>query len=152
MKHCTKWVNVFIIEFEQVFCPQGNFILLFVYRVVLSFNPIQDEGGVEQKGLSTSFSPVISTNLGISPQNFLTFSFNPLATLVQNLKAIPSASPKLLNLTNTTPQKKQFFWSNPYKIEVMITSLIEILGHMTASVIWFESRNKMLLLRHGQKF
>ena len=31
---------------------------------------------------SPSFSPVTSTNVGISPQNFLTFIFNPFATLV----------------------------------------------------------------------
>ena len=42
--------------------------------------------------------------------------------------------------TKTTPQKKRFFWSNPYKIEVMITSLLEILelpnfGHMTRFTI-----------------
>ena len=30
----------------------------------------------------TSFSPVTSTNVGNSPQNFLTFSFNPFPTLV----------------------------------------------------------------------
>ena len=29
----------------------------------------------------TSFFPVRSTNLGISPQSFLTFSFNPFVTL-----------------------------------------------------------------------
>ena len=48
------------------------------------FNPIQDGGGqwrAGQKGPPTSFSPVTSTNVGISPQNFLTFSFNPFATL-----------------------------------------------------------------------
>ena len=28
------------------------------------------------------FSPVTSTNLEISPQNFLTFSYSPFATLV----------------------------------------------------------------------
>ena len=44
------------------------------------FNPIQDGGG--PKGPSTSFSPITSTNVGISPQNVLTFSFNPFATLV----------------------------------------------------------------------
>ena len=38
--------------------------------------------GVGQKGPSTSFSSVTSTNAGIRPQNFLTFSFNPFATLV----------------------------------------------------------------------
>ena len=29
--------------------------------------------------------------------------------------------PNYLAWTKTTPQEKQFFWSNPYKIEVMIT-------------------------------
>ena len=37
-------------------------------------------------------------------------------------------------------KKKRFFWSNPYKIEVVITSLIEMLqlpnfGHMNTSTI-----------------
>ena len=41
-----------------------------------------EEGGERQKGFPTSFSPVTSTNVGISPQNFQTFSFNPFATLV----------------------------------------------------------------------
>ena len=40
-------------------------------------------GGEGQKGSSTSFFPVTSTIVGISPQNFLTFSFNLLSTLVQ---------------------------------------------------------------------
>ena len=46
-------------------------------------NPIQDGG--EAKRLPpppTSFSPVTSTNVGISPKVFLTFSYNPFATLV----------------------------------------------------------------------
>ena len=80
-----------------------------------------------QKGPPTSFSSVTSTNVGFGPQNFLTFSFNPFATLVQNFKFVPSASPKLLNLNQDHPSKKRFFWSNPYKIEVMITFLIEML-------------------------
>ena len=46
--------------------------------------------------------------------------------------------------------KKWFFWSNPYKIKVLITFLIEMLklqnlGHVTQSKIWFISRNKILL-------
>ena len=39
-------------------------------------------GGGGKKAPPTSFSSVTSTNIGISPQNFLTFSFNPFATLV----------------------------------------------------------------------
>ena len=52
-----------------------------------SINPILDGGwgwGGGQNGPPTRFFPVTSTNVGISPQpkNFLTFSFNPFATLV----------------------------------------------------------------------
>ena len=38
--------------------------------------------GGGQKGPSTSVSPETSTNVGISSQNFLAFSFNPFVTLV----------------------------------------------------------------------
>ena len=77
----------------------------------------------------TSFSPVTSANIGISPKNFLTFSFNPFAL------------PHIVELEPKPPLKKKwFFWSNPYKIEVVITSLIEMLqlpnfGHMNTSTI-----------------
>ena len=96
--------------------------------------------GGGKKPPPSSFSPVTLTNVGSGPQNFLTFSFNPFATLVQNFEFVPSASPKLLNLNQSTPQKKPFFWSYPYKIEVTITFLIEMLqapnfGHMTTSII-----------------
>ena len=43
-------------------------------------NPIQDVG--VKKATRTRFSPVTSTNVRISPQNFLTLRFNPFATLV----------------------------------------------------------------------
>ena len=39
-------------------------------------------GGGVQKGSPASFFPVTSTNIGISPQNFLTVSFTPFAMLV----------------------------------------------------------------------
>ena len=89
--------------------------------------------GAGQKGPSTSFSPVTSTNVGIIPQNFLIFGFNPFTTLVKNFKFEPSASHKLLNLNQDHPP-------NPYKIEVAITSLIEMLqspnfGYMNTSTI-----------------
>ena len=92
------------------------------------------------KSPPSSFSPVTSRNVGFGLQNFLTFSFNPFTTLVQNFKFVTSASPKLLNLNQDHPSKKRFFWSNPYKIEVMITFLIEMLqlpnfGHVTTSII-----------------
>ena len=42
------------------------------------------------------------------PQNFLIFSFNPFATVLQILKAIPNGSPKLLSLNQDHPLKKVF--------------------------------------------
>ena len=98
--------------------------------VPLTLFRIRGDGG---KRTPTSFSTVTSTNVGISPQNFLNFSFHAFATLVLNFKFAPSASLKLLNLNQNHP-------SNPYKIEVMTTFLIEMLelpnfGHMTKSTI-----------------
>ena len=37
-------------------------------------------GGEGQKAPSTSFSPATSASVGISPENFLSFSFNPFVT------------------------------------------------------------------------
>ena len=48
----------------------------------MSFNPIQNGQNGQKGPPPTSFSPVTSTNVGISPQNFLAFSFNHFATLV----------------------------------------------------------------------
>ena len=75
-----------------------------------TFNPIQDGGGGVgggQKVPPTSFSPVTSTNVGVRPQNFITFSFNPFATLMYNF--LPSASPKLSNLNLDHPSKIAVF-------------------------------------------
>ena len=57
----------------------------------------------------TSSSPVTSVNVGFGPQRFVTFSFNPFATLVQNFKVLPSASPKLLNFNQDNSSKKAIF-------------------------------------------
>ena len=38
--------------------------------------------GQGQKDPPTNFCPVTSTNVGISPKNFLTFSYNPFDRLV----------------------------------------------------------------------
>ena len=107
-------------------------------------------GRGSKKTTPTSFSPVTSINVALSPENFPTFSFNPFATLVQNFMVIPSSSTKSLNLNQDHPLQK-LFWSNSYKIDVMITSLIEMLvllnlGHMTTPTIQFESRDEILLV------
>ena len=55
-----------------------------------------EDGG--ERGTPISFFPVTSTKIEINPINLLTFSFTPLTTMVKTVKAIPSGSPKLLNL------------------------------------------------------
>ena len=67
----------------------------------MAVNPIQDAvegGGAKKPSPLISFPPVFSTSVGLNPQNFLTFIFNPFSTLVLNFKVIPTASPKFLNL------------------------------------------------------
>ena len=63
-------------------------------------------GSIQKGPPPTSFSHVTSTNVGIGPLKFLTFSFDPFAILVQNSKFVPSASPKLFNLNQDHPSKK----------------------------------------------
>ena len=92
--------------------------------MLYSINPIQDGG--QQKGPLTSFSPVTSTNVRISLKTFLTFSFNPFASLLSNFKATRSTSLKLSNLNQEYPSKKWLFWSDPCKIEDMKIFLIEM--------------------------
>ena len=67
------------------------------------------DGGYKAPPPPISFSPITSTNVGTNPQNFLTFRFDPFATLVQNLKSIASASPKLLYLNQDHLSKEVLF-------------------------------------------
>ena len=88
-----------------------------------------------QRDTPTSFFPVTSINVGTSMQRFLTFCVILFATVLENFKNIPSASLKFLNFNQDHSSKISFFWSNPQKIEVMITPLTEMLdlpnfGHM----------------------
>ena len=55
----------------------------------LGVKPIQDGGGSGKNLPPTSFSPVTSTNAGISAPNFLILSFSPFVTLVSNLNLVP---------------------------------------------------------------
>ena len=48
----------------------------------LNFNPIRDGVGEKRPPPYQFFSPVTSTNVGISPPKFLAFSFNPFDRLV----------------------------------------------------------------------
>ena len=76
-------------------------------------NPIQEGEGV-QKGPPTSFSFVTSTNVRISPQNFLTFSFITFDTGVK-FQGYTYCQSQIIGLEPRPPHKKSFFQSNPYK-------------------------------------
>ena len=67
------------------------------------------------------FFPVTSTNVGIRLPNFLTFSFNPLPHWCKASSLYLVPVPNYWTWTKSIPQKHWFFWSNPSKIEVMIT-------------------------------
>ena len=63
--------------------PHLGFVQYAAQKMKFSFNPIQDRGGGRgAKRPPTSFSAATSANVEVSPRNFLTFSFNPFATLV----------------------------------------------------------------------
>ena len=78
-QHSTDWNT-----------PQSSVQIECHLQFAFCLNPFEDGG---QK---RPLIPVTSTNVRISLKSFLTFSFNPFATLVQNFKAEPSAGPKLL--------------------------------------------------------
>ena len=134
---------IFTFSTRESFSVSGRTTILFLILSVLIIKPIQNGEG--EKRLHYLFFSCNLTNVGIVLQNFLSHWCN---------QAIPGASPELLNLNQEHNSKKLFFWSNPYKIEVMITSLIKMLpnfGHMTASTIWFESCDKILLMMSWAK-
>ena len=85
--------------------PQNNFLIGASLKILTLFRM---EGGTKRPP-PTSFSPAISTNVGFGPQNFLTFSFNTFFALVQNIKFVPSANAKLLNLNQDHPSKEAIF-------------------------------------------
>ena len=67
-------------------------------------NPIQDGGG-RKKPPPTSFSPVTSTNVGLSPQNFLT---NPLPRWCKTSRSYLVLVPNYWTWTKITSQKSGF--------------------------------------------
>ena len=83
---------------------------------------------VEDKKTPYQFFLVTFANVGISTQNFLTISFSTFATLVKISRSYLVPVPTYWTWTKTTSQKKWFFRYNPYKIKVMVTSVIELLS------------------------
>ena len=76
------------------------------YRICI--NPNQDEGvGGEHKGAPTSFSPVTSTNVEISPKKFLTFSFNPFFHTGVKFQVFIYCQSEIIELEPRPPLKKK---------------------------------------------
>ena len=72
----------------------------------------------------------------LSPKTFWLLVLTLLSHWCKSSSSHLVPVPSYWTWTKATPQKKWFFWSNSYKIEVMITSLTEMLelpnfGHMT---------------------
>ena len=64
---------------------KGEVLSITNLATTSALNPILDGGegrGRAKRSSVPVFFSVTSTNVGISPQNFQTFSFNPFATLV----------------------------------------------------------------------
>ena len=79
---CTFYRDKNVQEIEDILtkefsilCEFGNNFVDNKWSIYFEENPIQDAP-------PTSFSSVTSANTGVSPKSFLTFSFNPFASLV----------------------------------------------------------------------
>ena len=75
----------------------------------------------------SSLSPVTSTNIGISVQTFWLSVLTFLPHWCKISRPYLVAVSTYWTWTKSTLQRKWFFWSNPYRIEVMIASLTEML-------------------------
>ena len=73
----TNYLNVHV----HILSTFLSFILGCIFLVSI-LNPIHDGGRAKRLPL-TSFSPVTSTNVRISPKNFMTLSCNPNLNLNQ---------------------------------------------------------------------
>ena len=106
--------------------------------------------GSKKDPIPHSFSIVTSRNVRITPKTCWLLVFTLLPHWCKILRPYLVPVPSYWTWTKSTPQKNWFFWWNSCKIEVLVTSLIEMLvlpnfGHITTSTIWFESRDKILL-------
>ena len=89
----------FFLTIEQVINNRYYLLLLHKIWIKTRHNTILTLFKIKgQKGSPYQFFLATSTNIEIIPQNFLTFSLKPFATLVWYLKAMTCVSPKLLYL------------------------------------------------------
>ena len=100
---------------------------IFPDKVYLTFMKVLNKFASPSKRPPTSFSAVPPTNRGIRPQIFwiIVSIFLPNLCKISRPYLVPV--PNYWTRTKRTHQKNWFFWWNPYKIEVMITSVIKML-------------------------
>ena len=97
--------------------------------------------------LPYQFFPSTSTNVGVSPKNFMTFScFNPtLSHWYKVSRPCLVPIPNYWTWTKRTPEKLVFFtkslWYNFSHVKKLTNC-----GRMTTSTIWLESHNEILLV------
>ena len=73
--HHSKWKVLAYVEKEA----SKSYMYFWALSFRLTLFWMGEEG--QKKTPPNSFSPVTSSSVGINPQHFLTFSFNPFATL-----------------------------------------------------------------------
>ena len=125
---CLAVGNKFKNYSEDIFwiwLKEGSTRLSNISDAGLDFNPTQDENGGWVKLPPISFSHATSKKEGISPQIFLTFSFNSVPHWRKTL--IPLPVPNYWIWTTTIPKEKCFFCSKSCKSEIMVTFFLEML-------------------------
>ena len=130
----TFFQNVHFYDCDTFFYPSSPPI----NSILTLFRMGEEEGG--KKAPLPVFPLLLPQMEELALKTFwlLVLTFFPHWCKISSLYLVPV--PNYRTWTKTTPQKKWFFWSDPYKLEVMINSLIEMLelpnfGHITTSTI-----------------
>ena len=105
-------------------------------RYIASINPIQD-GGITKKNLPVFFLQLLQ-RLELASKTFFLLDSFLLPHFCKFSRPYPVPVPNCWTWTKSISWNNCLFWSNPYKIEVMITSLKEMLelpyfGHITTT-------------------
>ena len=113
---------------------------IFSHKVYLKFWQFWINSVPWQNGAPTSFSAVTPTNVWLDPKIFWLIVSTFLRHLHKISKRYLEPVPNYWTWTKSTSQNIWFFLWNPYKIQVMITSVIKMLqlpnfGHMATSTI-----------------
>ena len=130
-------VSQTIIKFLiQFFCCILLYFILYFYSIL--------------KRLAYCFFPLYFQKIEISPKTFKLLVFTLLQQCFKISRHYLVPVSNYWTWTKITLQKHWFFWSNPDKIKVQITSFIETLelpkfGYMNTFIMQVESRDKILM-------